>query len=128
MASNGKLTYKQRKAIAALLSEPTVQRAAEKAGVGERTLHRWLDENLRFQEGLTLAESRAIDKATRRLVILQDEAIQTIEEIMTDDNAPASTRLRAATSVLDYLLKLRELRNVEQRLAALEEAYNAQDG
>jgi hypothetical protein len=34
-------------------------------------------------------------------------------------------KLRAAQAVLDYLLKMRELRNFEDRLAALEEAVNA---
>ena len=37
-----KLTRKQEQAIAALLSEATVGTAAEKAGVGEVTLYRWL--------------------------------------------------------------------------------------
>jgi hypothetical protein len=37
-----KLTRKQEDAIAALLDAPTVAAAAGKAGIGERTLRRWL--------------------------------------------------------------------------------------
>jgi hypothetical protein len=37
-----KLTGRQAAALAALLAEPTVQAAAVKAGIGERTLQRWL--------------------------------------------------------------------------------------
>jgi hypothetical protein len=41
--------------------------------------------------------------------------------VMADHSNHPSVRLRAAQSVLDYLLKLRELRNVENRLLRLEE-------
>jgi hypothetical protein len=39
---------------------------------------------------------------------------------MQDSKASAGVRLKATPAVLEYLLKLRELRNVEQRLTALE--------
>jgi len=41
MAENGVISAKQRRAIVALLSERTVRAAAQKAGIGERTLTRW---------------------------------------------------------------------------------------
>ena len=69
------------------------------------------------------AEADMLDAATRRLLQLQEGAIETVQAIMQDGEANASVRLRAAQAVLDYLLKLRELRNVEQRLTALEMAY-----
>ncbi len=40
------LTHKQDKALIALLTEPTITAAAKKAGIGERTLYRWLDDPL----------------------------------------------------------------------------------
>lgn len=39
---------------------------------------------------------------------------------MADQRHPAGVRLRAAQTVLEALLKLRELRSIEQRLSALE--------
>jgi len=39
---------------------------------------------------------------------------------MLDEAAGAHVRLRAAQALIDYLLKLRELRNIEARLARLE--------
>lgn len=123
MAENGtQLTSKQRQAVLALLSTKTVAEAAQQAKVGERTLWRWLGDPL-FRAHLAGAEVDMLDSATRRLLQLQDGAIETVQAIMQDDEISAGVRLRAAQAVLDYLLKLRELRNVEQRLTALEIAH-----
>lgn len=116
------INAKQERAILALLSTRSVAEAAALAKVGERTLWRWLSDPL-FRVSLAGAEADMLDAATRRLLQLQDEAIGTVQAIMQDCEASAGVRLRAAQAVLDYLLKLRELRNVEQRLTALEMAY-----
>lgn len=113
------LTTKQRRAIAALLTERTIGAAAATAGIGERTLHRWLDDPT-FRAALGAAETAAIDAATRLLIGLQDRAVQTFADVLDSPTTAAAARLRAAHGVLDYALKLRELRNVEQRLVALE--------
>ena len=65
---------------------------------------------------------QAIDTATRRLLQLQDPAVDALGDILKDPDAAPTVRLRAATSVLDYLIRLRELRNVEARLLTLEAA------
>ena len=117
------LNHKQQKAIAALLSSRNVEEAAKAAGVGERTLWRWMSEP-EFAMELTHAEARAIDAATRRLVQLQEGAVDTLQAVLDDRKLAPSIRLRAAAAVLDYLLKLRELRNVEARLGALEAALS----
>lgn len=115
------LSIKQNRAIAALLSSRTIGDAAKAADVGERTLHTWLA-NPAFRTALVSAEGDAIDTATRRLIGLQDRAINAIHYVLADPNTAPALRLRAAQTVLDYLLKLRELRNIESRLAALEAA------
>lgn len=131
MAGNGNrsgITTRQRRAIAALLSTQTVERAAEQAKVGPRTLYRWMAEDAPFRAALTVAEGDAIGAATRRLVALQDGAVTTIAMVMADRTIAPATRLRAATAVLDYLLKLRELVDFETRLSALEAAANGTFG
>jgi hypothetical protein len=119
MAETQGLKPSQQRAIAALLSTRNVAEAAEKAQVGERTLYRWMGE-APFKLALLEAEAGAIDAATRRLIGLQDSAIGVLEEVLNNPECFVWARLTAARSVLDYLLKLRELRNVEERLAALE--------
>ena len=117
---NGKLNSRQRKAIAALLSSRNVQEAAQTANIGERTLYRWLAENTVFRAALYAAEGEAIDAATRRLLSLKDTAIDTLAEVIAAPEKSPTGRLRAAQGVLDYLLKMRELRNLENRITELE--------
>lgn len=117
-----KLTAQQQRAILALLSTKSVSEAAKQAKVGGRTLWRWLSDPV-FRVHLAAAEADMLDAATRQLLQMQEGALATVQAIMQDAEAGAGVRLRAAQAVLDYLLKLRELRNVEQRLTALEMAH-----
>jgi hypothetical protein len=127
MATSGnKLSLRQRRAIASLLSCRNIQEASKAARVGARTLYRWMSEDT-FRTALLHAEDEAIDMATRRLVRLQALAIDELEFLLgMDSTASDGLRLRAAQSVLDYLLKLRELRNIETRLQALEQAVGTE--
>jgi hypothetical protein len=130
MAHNGnpgsELTTRQRRGIAALLTEPDVKAAAQAAGVGYRTLMRWLAELPEFRAALTQAEGETIDAAGRRLLAGQDSALNVLAEIMDNhDNRPGDRR-QAAAAWLDFALRWRELRNVEQRLTELESAVYAQ--
>lgn len=124
MAHNGspgqKLTPRQRRSIVALLSERDVSHAAIAAKVGRRTLVRWLAEPA-FQAELSRAEGEAIAAATRRLVRYQDSAIDKLGDLVAVGSSE-TLQLRAAQSVLDFLIKLRDLRNTEERLSALENA------
>jgi len=131
MADSGEnplaLTPKQARAIPALMCARNVADAAKAANVAERTLYRWLGDPV-FRLRLNEAEGEAIDTATRRLLQLQDPAIDALDTILQDPEAAPTVRLRAATAVLDYLIRLRELRNVEARLLALEAAQAIEAG
>jgi len=121
--SQNVISPRKRKAIVALLSEKDIRSAAGKVSVNERTLYRWLANPI-FRAELVKAEGDMIDAATRNLLQLQQPAIETIQTILNCEEASPNTRLRAAQTVLDYLIKLRELRNLENRLAAMEAAIN----
>ena len=124
MAENGrKLSTKQKRAIAALLSQKSVRAAALSAAVGERTLYRWLSD-AEFRAALAAAEGDAIDQATRRLIAMTGKAADELQAILTDLDSTPSVRLRAIELIFANALRLRELRNVEERLAALEKAVN----
>ena len=123
MAKSGALSSRQGKAIAALLSSKTVLAAAQLSGGSVRTLTRWLGED-DFKAALLEAEWEAIDAATRRLIGLQGAAIDTLQETLSDRKALPGIRMRAAQSILDFLMRLRDLRNIEKRLAALEAIIN----
>jgi hypothetical protein len=123
MAKNGRLpeelTTRQTKAIAALLTSKDLQSAAAAADVADRTLRAWMDDPT-FRAALKYAEAEAIDAAQRRLAGTSEHAISVILMIMANKETPASVRLRAATTILDQMLKLRQFAVLEERVAALE--------
>lgn len=116
---NVKVTPRQRKAIEALLTQGSVKGAAEAAGVSRETIYRWMKRDW-FRAALKEAEQVALESLGRALVRLGEKATQTLEEAM-DGAGHESTKVRAADIVLARLLQLRELVDLEARVAALEE-------
>jgi hypothetical protein len=52
-------------------------------------------------------------------------AASVLLKVMLDPNAPASSRIRAADSVLDHAAKAIEIEDIEVRLSELERATEA---
>lgn len=117
------LDPRQEKALASLLEGKTIALAAKRAGVTRQTVYAWL-RLPEFVSELRAGEGQLIDGAVRRLVNLQDQALDTVAAILSDPYATNATRLRAAGMVLDSLLRLRELRNLEERIQTLEAALH----
>lgn len=115
------LTPAQVRAVAAIVAARDLREAAKQCNVAERTLWRWCELEP-FKLALAEAEANLIDFAMRRTLQLQELAIDTIAAILADTSTPAGIRLRAALGVLEQSVKLRELRNLEVRLLALEAA------
>jgi len=112
-------------AIAALLSEPTVSAAAEKAGVSEVTLWRWQNQPA-FKAAFRLARREAMEKATAFLQQSSWAAGTTLVRLLGSPSD--SVKLRAATEILNQANKGLEMLDHEERLAALEELAAEQGG
>jgi hypothetical protein len=122
MAGHGaKLARKQEEVIAALLTQRNVDEAAHAAGVGVRTLLRWM-KIPEFDAAYRKARRAAVSQSVARLQQATSAAATTLLRIMVDPSAPASTRVRAAESVLSHAAKAIELEDLEARLLALERA------
>ena len=119
---------RQAKMIVALLdpSHRTQEAACESVGIPPRTLQNWLAEP-DFVAQLRKAEGDAIDESVRRLISVSAAADSVIVTIMSNRDNPPGVRLRAAGMVKESLVRLRELRNIEERLAALEAPDNGSD-
>lgn len=126
MAQNGSISTKQRKAIHAMLTCKTTEEAAEAAGVGRRTLTRWLSEDEVFNAALDAAGDQAIREAVSNLAGDAASAARTLAAIHKDETISAAVRVRAARAVLTEVLKLREQRELAERVARLEELLNEQ--
>ena len=119
MARNG-VSAKQQKAIAALLTSSTIEEAAAAAKVGHRTLTRWLTDPV-FLVGLRRAQDQAINAAVSRLVGSASEAAGVLATIAGDENEKASPRGQAARALLSNMMRLIEVRDLAERIEALEE-------
>jgi hypothetical protein len=119
-----KLGRKQEEAIAALLSQRSIEDAARACGVGARTLIRWLklpEFNAAYRE----ARRAAVSQSVARLQQATGAAVSTLLKVMVDPNTPASTKVRAADSALDHSAKSIELEDIEVRVAELERGAEA---
>jgi len=125
MAGHGsQLGRKQEEAIAALLSQRTVEEAAKVTGVGVRTLLRWM-KIPEFDEAYRRARRAAVSQSGARLQQATSAAATTLLKIMVDPAVPPSTRVRAAESVLSHAAKAIEIEDIEVRVTELEKAAAA---
>jgi hypothetical protein len=119
--SSSKLTRKQEEAIVALLAQRSTEEAARVAGVGARTLYRWMEEP-EFDAAYRKAKRTAFRQSVARLQQASSAAVSTLLKVMVDPATPPATKVRAADSVLGHSAKAIEIEDIEARVAALEAA------
>lgn len=107
----------------ALACGSTVETAAAKAGLNERTVYRRL-EDPDFREKLQEFRAKMVERASAMLSASGMEAVKTLLGLM-ERSIPHAVRLGAAKAILELGMKLRDLLEVEERLAALEKALTA---
>ena len=115
----GKFGRKQEAAIVALLTQRTVDEAARAAGIGTRTLLRWLQVP-DFQRAYREARRAVVQQAITQVQRATGEAVETLRSVMQDAEAPASARVSAAKAILETAVKGVELEDLAARIAALE--------
>src|SRR5688572_1397483 len=98
---NADLEANQERAIIALLNEPTIQKAAEAAGVGERTLYRWLEDPT-FARVHRKTRREAFSHAIALTSRYAPHAVNTLVKVMSDSTASHNARVGAATALLRF--------------------------
>ena len=114
-----KFGRKQEEAIVALMTQRNIEEAAKTTGISTQTLIRWL-KLAEFDAAYRKARRAAFSQSIARLQQASSAAVSTLLKVMVDPNSPASTRVRAADSILDHSKQAIEIEDVEVRLAALE--------
>lgn len=131
MAKNGQdndgLTPKQVKAVEALLTQPTIQKAAETSGVSYTQLRRWLAET-GFSEAYRRARSVLFESTLSGLQSVVSDAVKTLHSIMNDESNAASVRVNAAGKLMEAGFRSRDVMDTEARLAELEARFAAIPG
>jgi transcriptional regulator with XRE-family HTH domain len=112
-----RLTGKQLIAIERLLAGDSIADVAEAARVNRRTLSRWLLDD-EFRTARQAAQGEAVAQASRRLAGALDRSAEIVIDIAERGNT--STRLRAALAIPGMYAQLREVGEVNDRLAEIE--------
>src|ERR1700676_2342768 len=113
-----KFGRKKEEAIAALLTQRNIEEAARAAGIGTRTLIRWL-KLPEFGKEYRKARREAVQQSVARMQQATGAAASVVLKLMTDPNVPAAVKLRAAECVFDRAFKGVELEDIEARLFEL---------
>ena len=117
---NNQLTIKQRKAVIALLQEPTIEKAAEQTGVNLRTMFRYLTDK-DFRDELRRQETQMLAGVKHRYLSALTSSLNTLLLVMESNTASESAKVSASKAINDYYLRLCEKIDTDDRLSALEE-------
>ncbi len=115
-----KLTPKQERALVALLDCGEIKKAAEIAEVGEVTLWRWL-QSPDFQSRYRAARRQLVETAIAQLQSDCTRAARVLREVAEDRQAPASSRVAAARTILEQSMGAIELMDLQERVERLEQ-------
>jgi hypothetical protein len=124
---NGLSQRKREQAILALVSCRTVQDAATEAGIGDRTLQRWLTQP-DFQEDYRRAQEQMLDVAMNVLRRASLSFAETLVTVCQDPDVPAVVKLAAASRGLDILMKIHGKASLERELDELEAVVSRLEG
>ena len=113
------MTPKQQKALLALLTSPTREKAAAAAGITSKTLRGYLSDP-DFQAEYKRAFSGLVEDAARQAQQALAPALSTLREIVEGTSENAQARISAARSILEYGMKLTETTDILARLDELE--------
>lgn len=114
------LTAKQEQALLAVLSHRTLKDAARAAGVSETTLWRYMRDEA-FSEALQNARRVAFRQTLVHCQTAADEAVAVLREVMSDRDAPASSRVAASRASLDYYIRAGHVEELQTRVEQLVE-------
>lgn len=112
--------------ISALVAEGSIKGAAASLKCATRTLYERM-KSPEFKDLYAQAKADILKTATAKLQGKLCEAVDTLTEIMTDEEAAKQTRANCAVSILQYGARFTETTDILERLEAIEEAQAMND-
>lgn len=113
---------KMEKIAADMLICRTLREVAEKNGITDRTLRR-IRETENFRRILAAARSKAFEGVFDVVCAAARESALQLIEIMRDPQAPASARVSASRSILDFAQGYYNQTEILDRISALEKLF-----
>jgi hypothetical protein len=106
--------------LAALAMGATVENAARKANISERTVYRWLGDP-GFQARIEQQKRENMVRTAGMLGGAAMASVKTLVDLQQDVAVAATVRRGAARDILEMAVKYRESTELEQRLMAIED-------
>ena len=94
------LTAVQQQVIQALVAGQSISAAAKAVGIHRSTVHLWTQKHAGFARALLAARHDRADLLLDELGGLAGLALDTFRHILSDEQAPASVRLKAAMEIV----------------------------
>ena len=114
-----RLTNRQKYSIPLMLAARSIEEGCRMAGIAKQTWYNWMrDEG--FKEAVCEQREAVVSEALDRLKAAVTGAVEGLTGLVNAEEK--NIRLRACAEVIDYVMKARELEDLERRLAALEKA------
>jgi DNA-binding MurR/RpiR family transcriptional regulator len=123
---DGKLTPKQETALLALLDNGTIEAAYKAAGISKATMWRFM-QDANFQTRYRAARRQLVETAIAQLQSDCTIAVRVLREVAEDTEAPASSRVAAAKTILEQSVSAIELMDLQERIERLEELMPEQE-
>lgn len=111
------MAIENEKIIAALISNGTIKAAAESLGISTRTINDRLAES-DFRADYNAAKSDIVRQALFNLNSKLADAIETVSEIMKNEEVNPATRLQAAQTIISNAAKFTERLTAEEDIIA----------
>ena len=115
------LTRRQQAIIPLLIEMPTLRSAADKIGINQSTLMRWL-KLPEFIKAYREARYVVMSEAFMNLQKNCNRATEVLVELMEDEETPHAVRYNCACAILDMAMRTRTIDELEERLEAIEQA------
>jgi len=112
------------RAVAALLTKPTIRAAARECGVSSRTLQRVMKQP-EFESAYRDARRALVREATAKLTANSGRAADILRKVFDDRRATPGARVAAATQTIRLTLEGYQLEELERRISDLENKKNA---
>jgi hypothetical protein len=116
------LTTRQQEALPHLVSAPNYVEGCRRAGITRTTFYKWL-RNPSFEAELTKRKDAIVTEALDILKAHIGKAVDALVELL-ENTKNEGLRRQTANDIISYVLKLKELKDIEGRLDAIEKTLS----
>lgn len=114
------LKPKQEKFLVALMSEPNMTKAIEKAGITRKTAYKYLKDEDFNREYMQLRQDMA-GRTTSLLLQASSRAVEVLYEVADDEKTSPHARVQASKTILEMMYRGFELEDLQTRIEQLEQ-------